>query len=136
VKRKPGPRAGFVVDADKSRNPNTTMPKHPITRRDFLATSGKTAATLAASSAAFSIPHLARSQSAEDPIVLALIGAGGRAAGHASGMSRLQGVEFKYVCDVWKNRGAGIMQDLVNVQKRAPQRISDMRVALERKPGK
>jgi predicted dehydrogenase len=46
-------------------------------------------------------------------------------------MSRLPGVEFKYVCDIWKDRGDGIMKDLTRVQKRAPQRISDMRVALD-----
>jgi predicted dehydrogenase len=46
-------------------------------------------------------------------------------------MSRLPGVEFKYVCDIWKDRGDGIMKDLARVQKRAPQRISDMRVALD-----
>ncbi|MBL9170311.1 MAG: hypothetical protein JNN07_21425 [Verrucomicrobiales bacterium] len=60
-----------------------------------------------------------------DQIVLALIGAGGRAASHSGGMSRLPGVEFKYVCDIWKDRGAGIMKDLEKVQKRVPQRIAD-----------
>ena len=34
------------------------------------------------------------------------------AANPASGMSRLPGVEFKYVCDVWEDRGVGIMTDL------------------------
>ena len=71
------------------------MPKKPVTRRDFLATSGRTAATLAASSVLLTVPRLARSQSSGARIVLALIGAGGRAANHASGMAGLPGVEFK-----------------------------------------
>ena len=104
-----------------------------INRRRFLATSGQATATLAASATLLTIPRLARSQNPGDRIVLALIGAGGRAAGHASGMAGLPGVEFKYVCDVWQDRGAGIMKDLAKVQQRAPQRISDMRVALDDK---
>ncbi|MFM7554162.1 MAG: gfo/Idh/MocA family oxidoreductase, partial [Verrucomicrobiota bacterium] len=61
-------------------------------------------------------------------VVLALIGAGGRGSNHAAGMSRLPGVEFKYVCDVWKDRGDGILKDLTRVPQRAPRRISDLRV--------
>lgn len=78
-------------------------------------------------------PSIIRSQSAEKPVVLALIGAGGRAASHTAGMSKLAGVEFKYVCDVWKDRGGSIIQDLAKTQSRTPQRIHDMRVALEDK---
>jgi len=109
------------------------MPTNSLSRRRFLATSGKATATLAASSALLTLPRIARSQSSSEPIVLALIGAGGRAGSHTSGMSKLPGVEFKYVCDVWNDRGAGIMKELAGVQKRAPQRISDMRVALDDK---
>jgi predicted dehydrogenase len=109
------------------------MPMKLVTRRRFLATSGKTTLTLGAGAVLLGVPRLAHSQSSDDRIVVALIGAGGRGASHASGMSRLPGVEFKYVCDVWKDRGAGIMKDLGTVQKRAPQRISDMRVALDDK---
>lgn len=102
-----------------------------LSRRQFLETSGKTTASLAAGAGLLSTPRPARAQGAPDRVVLALIGAGGRAANHAAGMSALPGVEFKYVCDVWKDRGAGIMKDLTKVQKQAPQRISDMRIALE-----
>ncbi len=104
----------------------------PITRRRFIVSASRTSAALAASSA-LPFPRRLRAQSPGDQIVLALIGAGGRASAHASGMARLPGVEFKYVCDIWKDRGAGIMQDLEKVQKRAPQRIADMRAALDDK---
>ncbi|MEN9676411.1 MAG: hypothetical protein RIS76_2307 [Verrucomicrobiota bacterium] len=104
-----------------------------LNRRHFLATSGKATAALATSSTFFRAPLRAQAQSPANRIVLALIGAGGRAAQHAAAMSALPGVEFKYVCDVWKDRGTGILRELEKVQKRAPQRISDMRVAFEDK---
>ena len=109
------------------------MTNKSITRRRFLESSGKATASLAAGAALLSVPQRARAQSAGDQLVLALIGAGGRGAAHAMGMAQLPGVEFKYVCDIWKDRGAGIMGDLAKIQKRAPQRISDMRVALDDK---
>ncbi|KAB2660709.1 MAG: Gfo/Idh/MocA family oxidoreductase [Verrucomicrobia bacterium] len=109
------------------------MPMIPISRRRFLETSGKTTATLAAGSALLALPRAARGEAPSNRVVLALVGAGGRAASHAAGMSALPGVEFKYVCDVWKDRGVGIMKDLAKVQKRAPQRIADMRVAFDDK---
>ena len=120
-------------------NPHSPMsssdPQLPqaVTRRRFLQSSGKSAVTVAAGAAALSAPQRVRAQSPSDTIVLALIGAGGRGAVHASNMARLPGVEFKYVCDIWPERGAGIMADLTSVQKRAPQRISDMQVAFDDK---
>jgi predicted dehydrogenase len=109
------------------------MTSKPITRRVFLETSGKTTAGLTAGAALLSAPQHARAQSASDKIVLALIGAGGRGSGHAMAMAQLPGVEFKYVCDIWKDRGAGLITELTNLQKRAPERIADMRVALDDK---
>jgi predicted dehydrogenase len=101
-----------------------------LNRRRFLSTSGRTTAALATGSA-WLASRTARAQSPNDKVVLALIGAGGRAAAHASGMSKLPGVEFKYVCDVWTERGGGIINELAATQGRAPRRISDMRVAFE-----
>ena len=86
-----------------------------------------------AGAAVLSAQQMTRSQGANDRIVLALIGSGGRGGSHASAMSRLPGVEFKYVCDIWNDRGAGVMKDLSSVQGRAPKRISDMREAFDDK---
>ena len=90
---------------------NATKLVNSITRRDFIKHSSQATAAIAAGSTVLGFPTIARAQSPGDQIVLALIGAGGRAAAHASGMSRLPGVEFKYVCDIWKDRGAGIMKE-------------------------
>ena len=99
-----------------------------LSRRHFLAGS---AVSVAAVSTRASNDRATAASAPSQRVVLALIGAGGRGSNHSAGMSRLPGVEFKYVCDIWKDRGDGIMKDLTRVQKRAPQRISDMRVALE-----
>ncbi len=106
------------------------MNAHRLNRRRFLGTSGRTTAALA-TGAGWLASLSARAQSPSNKVVLALIGAGGRAAAHASGMSKLPGVEFKYVCDVWTERGGGIINELAASQGRAPRRISDMRVAFE-----
>jgi hypothetical protein len=74
------------------------MSSQAITRRRFLESSSKTTGSLAAGAALLSVPQRARAQSPGDQIVLALIGAGGRGAVHATGMAQLPGVEFKYVC--------------------------------------
>ncbi len=109
------------------------MNTQSLNRRRFLQSSATTTAALAAGAAWLTAPRRARAQSPGDRIVLALIGAGGRASNHASGMSKLPGVEFKYVCDVWKDRGTGIMKDLEKAQGHAPERISDMRRAFDDK---
>lgn len=106
----------------------------PVRRRHFLKSSGLLTAgivTVPGTSSVVRLSPKVHAQSAGNRIVLALIGAGGRAAAHASGMSKIPGVEFKYVCDVWKERGSGIISELSRVQSRAPQRINDMRAAFD-----
>jgi predicted dehydrogenase len=106
-----------------------------VTRRRFLASTGQTSVGLAAGVGFFTSTQTATAsdRDGKEKIVLALIGAGGRGAVHATGMSQLEGVEFKYVCDIWDDRGAGIMSDLTRTQKRAPERIKDMRQAFDDK---
>lgn len=104
---------------------------NPITRRRFIASTSQTTAAITAGTAVIGFPAVLRSQGAGEPITLALIGAGGRGGSHASGMSRIPGVEFKYVCDVWSERGSGILKELAKNQKRTPKRITDMREALD-----
>ena len=104
-----------------------------IDRRQFVHQSAKGVAAIAAGTAALSFTRGAKAQSANNKIVLALIGAGGRGGAHAAGMSKLDNVEFKYVCDVDQGRGGGIIHDLEKKQGRAPKRILDMREAFDDK---
>ena len=77
-----------------------------VTRREFLHTSAESTASLAIGAACLStqLAHAAN-DSPNERIVLALIGAGGRGSSHASAMAALPNVQFKYVCDVWDERG-------------------------------
>jgi len=103
-----------------------------IKRRDFLQTSVQSTASLAVGTTLLATQSRATADdSPNERIVLALIGAGGRGSGHATAMASLPNVEFKYVCDVWEERGGGLIGTLEKIQGRAPQRIGDMRKAFE-----
>ena len=66
--------------------------------------------------------------SANDKVVLALIGAGGRGTQVILSMQKcVPGVEVKYVCDVDQERGGRVIDELGKQQKIKPQRVEDMR---------
>ncbi|MDR2847624.1 MAG: Gfo/Idh/MocA family oxidoreductase [Bacteroidales bacterium] len=67
---------------------------------------------------------------ANDKVVLALIGAGGRGSMVIlSIMQNTTNVEVKYVCDVDAERGGSVIQQLGKLQGYEPKRVSDMRQA-------
>ena len=67
-------------------------------------------------------------QGANDKIVLALIGAGGRGTQVILGMKRCaEVVEVKYVCDVDNERGGSVISELGKSQGYEPKREADMR---------
>ena len=71
---------------------------------------------------------------ANDKVVLALIGAGGRGTQVILSMQKCtSGVEVKYVCEVDQERGGRVIDELEKQQKVRPQRIDDMRRAFEDK---
>lgn len=105
-----------------------------LSRRRFVGASAVGAAALSTGTAWLGSTTRARAQkSPGESVVLALVGAGGRGGNHAAGMSKIPGVEFKYVCDIWDQRGNQIVRDLEKSQPHAPQRITDMRRALDDK---
>lgn len=66
--------------------------------------------------------------SANEKVVLALIGAGGRGTQVILSMQKCApGVEVKYICDVDKERGGRAVDELEKQQKIRPQRVDDMR---------
>ena len=103
-----------------------------ITRRRFVDSSVKGAAAIAAG-AMFQSRALARPAGSNEKVVLGLIGAGGRGSSVAGGISKVPGVEFKYVCDCDRSRGGPIMAELTKQQGFAPQRVADMRQVLDDK---
>jgi predicted dehydrogenase len=111
--------------------PKTIPAMNTVTRRSFLEKSAKSAAGLAIAGAAVQQRTLAQTKSANDKILLALIGAGGRGTMLAQNCVAVPNVEFKYVCEVNEQRGGELMTTLEKVQSRPPQRIKDLRRALE-----
>jgi len=72
--------------------------------------------------------------SANDKVVLALIGAGGRGTVVILDMQKcLPGVEVKYVCEVDEERGGRAISELEKQQKVKPVRVEDMRRTFEDK---
>jgi predicted dehydrogenase len=88
-----------------------------VTRRLFLA----------GSSTAVAAPQIARAQSANNKVVLALIGAGGRGTALAQGLARVENAEFKTVCEVNDARGQQLINELDKIRGLRPQRVTDMR---------
>ena len=104
------------------------------TRRDFLATSGKGMAAAALSGAALNALAQDRVKGANDKVVLALIGAGGRGTQVILSLLKVnKNVEVKYVCDINDKRGAEVMTGLAKLQDHAPTRVKDMRQVFEDK---
>ena len=103
-----------------------------ITRRRFVTVSAQSAAALAAASTV-SDPKPARALSANDKVVLALIGAGGRGSSLIANMTSLENVETKYVCDVNAARGGGTINNLEKIQGYAPKRVVEMREVFDDK---
>ena len=102
-----------------------------LTRRTFIARTSKTTAVLATGVAVLQATPRAHAQSANNKVILALIGAGGRGSALAVGFAQLPNVEFKYVCDVDAQRGGGLIPDLAKRQGHPPKRIADLREALD-----
>lgn len=67
-------------------------------------------------------------KAANDKVVLALIGAGGRGTQLIISMQQcMPGVEVKYVCDVDEARGGNAVQELSRLQGYKPVKVADMR---------
>src|SRR5512133_2579792 len=72
--------------------------------------------------------------SANDKVVLAQIGAGGRGTQVITSMQKVnKNVEVKYICDVDNERGGRAIDDLEKQQGFKPTRIVDMRKVFDDK---
>jgi len=71
---------------------------------------------------------------ANDKVVLALIGAGGRGTQLILGMYRVAAnVEVKYICEADAARGGRVVDELNKLQGFAPKKVTDMRTVLDDK---
>jgi predicted dehydrogenase len=99
-----------------------------LSRRRFLSASSRSGAAIAAAA-----PQIARAQSANNKVVLALIGAGGRGTALARGFARVENAEFKYVCEANDARGGELVNELDKIRGLRPQRVRDMRQVFDDK---
>ena len=104
-----------------------------ITRRRFLSQSAAGLAAAAATGVIRSRSVVGAAQRANDAVVLALVGAGGRGTALAEGFSQLPNVSFKYVCDVETPRGEGMAKKLSKAGVAETQIVGDIRRALDDK---
>jgi predicted dehydrogenase len=71
---------------------------------------------------------------ANNKVVLALIGAGGRGSGVILNLyHNAKNVEVKYICEVDDQRGGNVVQELGKLQGYEPKRTADMRTVFEDK---
>jgi len=118
------PHTGVEQDAAYPRMNN-------MNRRKFLHRSLEGAAVLAAAQ-----PWLGAAPSpgsANDTVVLGLIGCGGRGSGLATGLAQLPNVTFKYLCDVNPERPPRLAGELEKKQGRRPEVVADLRRLLDDK---
>ena len=107
------------------------MLKH-LDRRNFIKTSG--AAGLSVGLWTSTAP-LFGSQAPSNKVVVAVMGLNGRGTGLTGEITRIEGMEIAYICDVDEAVAARGVEQVVasNSQKRKPQAIKDFRKALEDK---
>jgi len=105
----------------------------PITRRRFLSDSAASVGVWGAAAAVSAIkPNRAvAADSANDRVVLALIGAGGRGTAHALGLAALPNVLFKSICDVSPDRAASMARQLQKNSPKTPKPLTDLRQVLD-----
>jgi len=95
-----------------------------ITRRSFVHTSIGGATALSAATSALGSRG---AESANENVVLGLIGAGGRGRAVTRNMLKLGSVKVKYVCDVEDSRAKAAVGELEKNQGSAPKYVTEMR---------
>ena len=105
----------------------------PIHRRTFLKHSKNTGLGLAAGITILSDSRSVRGTPANEKIVLAAVGCGGRSAGLTKGFLERGDCEFAYACDPNRPRAEARAKTIGEGQDKAPQIVADFREVLEDK---
>lgn len=110
----------------------TKVMKKKIHRREFIRNSICSVAGISLGATALTtLPR--RVSGANEKVVLALIGCGGRGSQITKAMAQNENVEVKYACDVDSTRGDGFIKDMDEIQGYAPKRIVEMKDAFDDK---
>jgi predicted dehydrogenase len=104
------------------------MNNDSITRRHFLKQTSVLAGGLAALSR---VPSLGAAQSANEKVVVAIIGCNGRGMAHIAGYLALPNAEIGYICDVDSRAVAKGVAAVARKQQKRPQGVTDFRTILD-----
>ena len=104
-----------------------------INRRRFLSRSAKSVVGLSAGAAALGARRTAQAASANEKIVLGVIGVGGRGSSLVRSFAGRPDVEFACLCDPDSERGRDVFELLELEKGKAPKRVSDFRRVLDDK---
>ncbi len=107
--------------------------KNTVDRREFLNRSRHTGLGLAAGLTILANPKSVRATPANEKVVLAAVGCGGRSAGLTQGFLERGDCEYAYACDPDLPRAEARAKSIVQRQDRAPRVVKDFREALEDK---
>ncbi len=105
----------------------TTM----IHRREFFERSKKTGLGLATGITILANPKSVRGAPANEKVILAAVGCGGRSAGLTQGFLERGDCEYAYACDPNTPRAEARAKSMADRQGRAPRVVKDFREALE-----
>jgi len=112
-------------------------PSNPISRRTFLARSGKTAASLAAASTfvsqAMSRPASAKVMGANERVNVAVVGIRSRGKNHYRSFAGMKDVNLSVLCDIDENLYADSLKELQKKFNIAPATEWDYRKVLDNK---
>ena len=104
-----------------------------ISRRGFISKSAKSMLTVAGGVAVAVLPGKARAVSANEKVIMAVIGTGGRGRDVSRQFVNRRDVEMAYVCDADEERIGSYPRQLERIQGRAPRAVQDMRRVLDDK---
>src|SRR5262245_35041634 len=99
--------------------------------RQFLEDSILAAAAAAAAAPLSAVAQEKAATSAAEKVTVAIIGCGIRGKQHASELARHADCEIAYVCDPDRERADEVAAKLVELNRRAPKAVPDMRTGLD-----
>lgn len=94
-----------------------------LNRRYFLSASARGVLGASAGAAALAKSKSARAVSANEKVVLALIGLGGRGTSLVRNFARHPNVEIAYLCDLDQNRAPKLPRQVASIQGKEPKRV-------------
>jgi predicted dehydrogenase len=102
-----------------------------VTRREFLASTGKTSIGMAVGAAAVAASRRAGADAVNERLRLAVIGLHGRGGNLARSFASRHDCEIAYLCDVDETLLPSLVSEIAEKQGRAPKAVGDLRRALD-----